>query len=307
MQVLHSAADYRGGPPAVTIGNFDGVHLGHQAILDRLGEEAERDGSPRLVLTFDPHPATVVRPDSAPRRLNTLAQRGELLEARGVEALLLHPFDASVAALSPEEFVRRVLADGLRASIVVVGAGFRFGRDRAGRVADLEDLGRRYGFRALDVAPVRLADGTVISSSRIREAVASGWLERAGEMLGRPYFLDGLCVPGASRGRSLGYPTANLKPDNDLLPAEGVYVTECEMEGTRHPAVTNIGHRPTFRGEGISIESHLLGFEGDLRDRPFRLHLHRRLRDERRFDGPDDLVAQIERDVEEARAFFRDV
>jgi len=304
VEVLHSAADYRGDPPAVTIGTFAGVHLGHQAILDRLGEEAGRDGAPRLVLTFDPHPATVVRPDSAPRRLNTLGQRRELLEACGVDALLLHPFDAGVASLSPGEFVRRVLAEGLHALSVVVGAGFRFGRDRAGRVEDLEALGRRHGFRALGVEPVRLADGTVISSSRIREAVASGWLERAREMLGRPYFLDGLCVAGASLGRSLGFPTANLKPDNDLLPAGGVYITECEMEGTRHPSVTNIGHRPTFRGEGVSIESHLLGFEGDLRDRPLRLHLHRRLRDERRFDSPGDLVAQIAKDVEEARAHF---
>jgi riboflavin kinase/FMN adenylyltransferase len=306
MKVIRSAEEWTGCEPGpvVTIGNYDGVHLGHQRILAAVRRMAATLDVPCLVLSFDPHPARIVRPDSAPLAITTHGQRTELLEGEGMDFFFLHPFDSELASKAPADFFELVLERLLGCSAVIVGSGFRFGRDRSGDVMELHRLGAARGMQVQTVGLVELVDGTIVSSSRIREAIANGWIERAVEMLGRPPFLDGECVSGASRGRSLGYPTANLRTDNELIPADGVYITEMEIDGRRWPAVTNIGLRPTFREKGRTIESHLLDYSGDLRQERLRLRFHGRLRDEMHFPGPDALREQIEKDVDVARRYF---
>jgi len=286
--------------PTVAIGNFDGVHLGHQALLRVTVEDVRRAGGTALALGFDPHPARVVAPERAPLALTTLEQRAELLGELGVDAFAVLPFDARVAALSPEAFAREVLVGLLAAERVVVGAGFRFGRGRAGDTPLLVELGQALGFAVHEVGPVSDAEGP-ISSSRIRAALQKGDVEAAARLLGRLPFVDGSVVRGEGRGRTIGVPTANLSVRNECLPARGVYACLVRAESRQHAAVVNIGERPTFGGAGTTVEAHLLGFAGDLYGQPLRVRFVKQLREERRFAGAPELVAQIERDVAEAR------
>jgi riboflavin kinase/FMN adenylyltransferase len=291
--------------PAVAIGNFDGVHLGHQALVRAAVEDARAADGTAMVLTFDPHPARVVAPERAPRTLLTIEQRAELLAELGIDVVAVLGFDQAVAALSPEEFASLVLVRGLGAKVVVVGERFRFGRGRAGDVALLARLGTESGFR-VHALPVVLWDGQPVSSSRIREALALGDVVLATQLLGRPFFVDGHVVKGDGRGRQLGVPTANLETRNECLPANGVYAAWARIakQGEPWPAVVNLGRRPTFEGKGGSLEAHLLGFDGDLYGSLLRLAFVRRLRDERRFAGAAELVEQIRRDIEDARAIL---
>jgi riboflavin kinase/FMN adenylyltransferase len=265
--------------------------------------DARASAGTAVVLTFDPHPSRVLSPDRAPSALMTVDQKAEVLESLGVDRLAVLPFTAELARETPEEFARLVLQQGLGARVVVVGAGFRFGRRRAGDVATLEGLGRGLGFRVHALPPL-LQDGAPISSTRIREALARGDVEAAGVLLGRPFFIDGLVVAGHARGRSIGVPTANLQPVNETVPSRGVYACRCRRLGTSEPtwsAVANVGRRPTFGGGETTVEAHLLDFDGDLYGQSLRLSFIERLRDERRFPDVQALVAQIREDISLAR------
>jgi riboflavin kinase/FMN adenylyltransferase len=286
---------------AATIGNFDGVHLGHQALVARTVAAARRHGASATVLTFDPHPARLLSPERAPAALMTADQKAEMLEALHVDRLVVLAFTPELARSSPEEFARDVLATALGARHVVVGSDFRFGRERSGDVAALEAAGAALGFAVEPVAPVRAAGGPV-SSSRIREAVAAGDVVQAAALLGRPFFVDGHVVEGDRRGRQIGVPTANLEVVNEVLPARGVYAGFARTaDGRRHRAVANLGLRPTFAGADLRLEVHLLGFAGDLYGSLLRVEFTERLREERRFESVDALVRQLREDVEHAR------
>lgn len=289
--------------PAVAVGNFDGVHLGHQALAQTALARARAVSGVALALTFDPHPARVLRPERAPAALCTFEQKARLLAETGLERLAVLAFDARLAALTPEEFARRVLRDALGARLVCVGRNFRFGRERAGGVDELRGLGAVLGFELSVLDPV-LLDGRPVSSTRVREALARGEVETARALAGRAPFVEGRVVAGDARGRTLGFPTANLEPWNELLPLAGVYAALCtRLPGPARPwpAVVNVGRRPTFDGRDVRLEAHLLDFEGDLYGADLRVEFVARLRAERRFDGPHELVAQIRQDVAQAR------
>jgi riboflavin kinase/FMN adenylyltransferase len=290
------------GPASVAVGNFDGVHRGHQALVAAAVARSRATGGAAVVLTFDPHPARVLRPQEAPAALTTLAQKEELVAALGIDRLVVVEFDTRLAALSPEAFAREVLQQALGARHVVVGESFRFGRAREGDPRRLEALGASLGF-AVEVVPPLLEGGRAISSSRVREALESGDVGEARTLLGRDYFVDGEVVRGDGRGRTIGVPTANLAPEEQILPANGVYAARCRTgAGAWHAAAVNVGERPTFGGGRVRLEAHLLDFEGDLYGARLRMAFHERLRGEQRFDGKDALVAQIRRDIEAVRA-----
>ncbi len=290
--------------PAVTIGNFDGVHRGHQALVRATVGWARAHAGTALVLTFDPHPARVLTPDRAPASLTTPGQKAELLASLGADAVVTLPFDAGLAALAPEVFVARVLVETLGARHVVVGESFRFGRRQSGDAATLGRLGAERGFTVEAVAPV-LLDGEAVSSSRVREALAAGEVGLARELLGRDYFVDATVVRGDGRGRTIGIPTANLECDNEVVPARGVYAGRLRTaDGAWHPAGVNRGLRPTFGGGTETVEAHLLDFQGDLYGSRARLAFTHRLREERRFPGREALVLQVRDDVARARALL---
>ena len=290
--------------PVLALGNFDGLHRGHLKIIERVRRVADERGGTSVVMTFDPHPPRIVRPDKAPPLLMTKAQRLEALERAGVEGVAVVRFTHELSQWDPETFVRTVLVEWLHVAEVWVGANFLFGHDRAGNFCMLRALGARYGFRAEKIDPVRYKD-FVVSSTRIRRLIAEGRVDEAGALLGHPYTIDGTVVQGDRRGRQIGFPTANLATDNELLPPNGVYATAVRLDGVIYPAVTNVGVRPTFGGEsGTVIETHLLDLDRDLYGRTLQLGFVQRLRDERRFDGVDALKAQIGADVQPARALF---
>jgi riboflavin kinase/FMN adenylyltransferase len=291
-------------PSAVAVGNFDGVHRGHQALVKAAVARARASGGPAVVLTFDPHPARVLRPRDAPAALTTLAQKEELLAELGVDRLAVLLFDAALARLSPEAFARAVLRDTLGAGDVVVGESFRFGHRREGDARSLVELGARLGF-AVHAVPAVLEDGSPVSSSRVRFELGRGHVGAATALLGRPYFVDAAVVRGDGRGRRIGVPTANLAPDNEILPAPGVYAGYCRLPaGEWWPAVVNLGRRPTFGGGELALEAHLLDFAGELYGARVRLSFHERLRDEQRFSSQEALVARIREDVARARGLL---
>ncbi len=302
MRVLYSPEELEGPlpHPLATVGNFDGVHLGHQRIFATLRERVEPVGGTVVAITFNPHPQKVLHPDSAPRLIATREQKIRLLGEAGAEVMLDLPFTRELAGLSPEEFVQRTLLRSLAIREIHVGRNFRFGRDRAGDFETLERLGRKHGFVAVPITGVRHG-GERISSSRVRKALGAGDVRLAAELLGREEELTGTVVEGDRRGRAIGFPTANLAVDNELIPFTGVYVTRLVVDGRPLPSVTNIGSRPTFPGAGNAVETHVLGFDGDLYGRRVALRFVERLRDERRFAGREELVDQIRADVEQAR------
>ncbi|HET8645205.1 MAG TPA: bifunctional riboflavin kinase/FAD synthetase [Vicinamibacteria bacterium] len=291
--------------PAVAVGNFDGVHLGHQALVAAALDEARAAGGTPAVLTFDPHPARVLQPGRAPGALMTLEQKTEALAALGIHHVAVLEFTAALAARSASEFARGVLAGTLAARAVVVGADFRFGRGREGDVPALSALGGELGFGVRVVPPV-MRGSEPVSSTRVRDALGAGEVEEAAALLGRDYAVDGEVVVGDRRGRTLGFPTANLEPVNELLPARGVYACRCRLPGgEERPAAVNIGRRPTFDGERTTVEAHLIDFAGDLYGARLRLSFVQRLREEARFAGLEALRAQIAADVARARAVLR--
>ena len=290
--------------PVLALGNFDGLHRGHMKIVDRVRQRAgERGGTP-AVMTFEPHPPRVLRPDKAPALLMTFDQKVEALRRSGMQGLAVVRFTRELSTWEPETFVRSVLVEWLHVVEVWVGANFLFGHQRAGNFSVLRSLGARYGFRAEKIDPVRYKD-FVVSSTRVRRLVSEGRVDEAGALLGHHYFIEGTVVRGAGRGRGIGVPTANLATTNELVPPAGVYATMATVEGSVLPAVTNVGMRPTFGDvDRPVIETHLLDVDRDLYDMPLRLSFVQRLRDERAFPDVDALRAQIDADRRSARRLF---
>jgi riboflavin kinase / FMN adenylyltransferase len=290
-------------PTAVTIGNFDGVHVGHQKILRGVIERARSTDAMSAVLTFYPHPARVLRPDVAPGLLETLPLRLSEFAALGIDAALVLKFDQELANASAEEFAQEFLVETLRTRAVLVGTNFRFGHKQAGDVKLLAQLGRQNGFAVEIVEPV-LVDGCVVSSSTIRQAVSGGRAEEARSMLGRPFALSGEIRTGAGLGRKLVVPTLNLATEQEILPKTGVYATEVVVGGSSYQAVTNVGVRPTFDGKQLAIESHLLDFSETVTSGEMTVKFLARLRDEQKFSRPEALREQILKDIERAKELF---
>jgi riboflavin kinase / FMN adenylyltransferase len=307
MDVLHFPDDARPPwlvHPVLALGNFDGLHRGHLKIVERVRRGAAEHGGTPMAMTFDPHPPRVVRPDKAPPLLMTLPQRLEALERAGMRAVAVVRFTRELSQWEPETFVRTVLVEWLHVSEVWVGANFLFGHDRSGNFSLLRTLGQRYGFRADKIDPVRYKE-FVVSSTRIRRLVAEGRVDEAGALLGHPYALAGTIVEGRRRGRELGFPTANLRTENELIPPHGVYATTLTVDGIVHAAITNVGVNPTFGDTGVTtIETHVLHDNRELYGQHVQLGFVQRLRDERRFDDVDALRAQIEADCRRAERLF---
>ena len=294
----------RGG--VVTIGNFDGVHRGHQMLIQDAVARARELGVPAVALTFEPHPERVLRPDSGLRLLATPGQRAQLLARCGIDALVELAFDRRFAATSAEEFAREFLHRRLAPREVRLGSNFRFGARRMGDVALLERMGAQHSFAVVGVEPL-LDGGEPISSTRVRREVAHGRVEEAAALLGRVVLVDGRVYSGERMGRRLGFPTINVGVDNELIPAHGVYVTGLHIPsfGKVFPSVTNIGVRPTiYENYHVTVESHVLDFIADVYREEVRVFFYRRLRDERVFPSSVELVTQIRKDVESARLCF---
>jgi riboflavin kinase/FMN adenylyltransferase len=289
----------------VTIGVFDGVHRGHQAILSHAVKRAKDLGIQAVVVTFDPHPSEVVRPGSHPAVLTEPARKAELIEALGVDVLCVVPFTVDFSHLAGEAFVHDVLVEHLHAALVVVGENFRFGHKAAGDVALLSRLGRTFGF-AVEGAPLVTDDGTIFSSTYIRACVDAGDVAAAAQALGRPHRLEGVVVRGDQRGRQLGFPTANLLcGPHAAVPADGVYAGWAVWKGQRKMTAISIGTNPTFAGRERRVEAHLLDFDGDLYGERMALDFVAQLREMRKFDGIEPLVAQIKQDVAQARELLQ--
>ncbi len=306
METIHFPDDPRPpwlAHPVLALGNFDGLHRGHLKIIERVKRGAIEHGGTPMAMTFDPHPPRVVRPDKAPPLLMTKAQRLESLHRAGIMCVAVVRFTPELSQWEPETFVRTVLAEWLRVSEVWVGANFLFGQGRSGNFSTLRMLGQRYGFRADKIDPVRYKD-FVVSSTRIRRLIAEARVDEAGALLGHPYYVDGTIVEGRRRGREIGFPTANVATENELVPPYGVYATTMTVDGVVHAGVTNIGLRPTFGETEPTIESHLLGYAGDLYGKRVRLGFVLRLRDERRFEDVDALRTQIDADQRRAERLF---
>lgn len=295
----------------VTVGNFDGIHIGHRSILDTVVERARARQGEAVVYTFEPHPRKVLHPDQAPGLLTTLDQKLELLEQAGIDAVIVEPFSLEFARTPAEDFIRVSLHEKIRPLEVYVGYDFHFGRDREGSMRLLTELGPRLGFSVTIIPEVTVDHGDV-NSTRIRQLLADAQVEQAREMLGRSYSVRGIVGKGDQRGRTIGFPTANLEAENEILPAPGVYAGEVRFldggtpeVGSRWPAVTNVGVRPTFQKDGRLIaEAHLIDFDGDIYGRRVELSFEHHLRPEQRFDGVDALRTQIQADVIEARQWL---
>lgn len=314
MQVLHDVQDLDPGPEhAVTIGTYDGVHIGHQTVIASTRRLAAERGLRTAVVTFHPHPASVLRPESAPSMLTDIDQRLDLLGRAEVDTTVVIAFDADQATETAEDFVRRVLVDGLSAKVIVVGDDFHFGKGREGNVGLLTDLGGRYGFEVIGLdllarpdAADTASSSTAVSSTAVRQAVAAGDVMAASRLLGRHHEVRGPVVTGDQRGRTIGFPTANVAvPRDRAIPGDAVYAAwYIRPDGSVHPAAVNIGKRPTFydNAEHSLMEAHLLDFDGDLYGEEARVCFVERLRGEQRFDGIDALKAQLAADIAQARA-----
>ena len=294
-----------GHTSVLAIGNFDGIHLGHQAILRATVERARALNAVSTVLTFDPSPRKVLRPETAPLRLSTNAQRMEWFNALGLEAVVVLPFTLDLARLSPAEFVEQILLRDLHIKAVLVGENFRFGHQQAGNVKLLSELGAKHGFDVVIVPPV-VYRGEIVSSTIIRREVAAGDVSHAARLLGRPFVLTGDVVSGTGTGRRFTFPTLNLATEQELLPARGVYITRTCLDGeTRsHRSVTNIGMRPTFNGSALGIETHLLDAQLAATPKRMEVRFWKRLREEKKFSSPEELRAQIASDIARANKFF---
>jgi riboflavin kinase/FMN adenylyltransferase len=291
-------------PTVLTLGVFDGLHLGHQLIMQTVVERARVVGAVPTAITFDPHPRAVLHPESAPPLLQTFDQKIEAFGVLGIEQSIVIRFDEEFAQIRADDFLRDVVRDRLQAREVYLGRGFAFGRNREGNIELLKAASGRLGFHADEVAEVRLR-GQRISSSKIRELLAAGRVNLARRMLGRPYGVEGRVVRGDERGRTLGFPTANLQPQNRVIPSRGVYVTATLIDGAWRRSVTNVGMRPTFtRDDEPSVETYVMNWSGDLYGDVVRVRFLHRLRAERKFASIAELKQQIDRDVARAASYF---
>ncbi len=282
---------------AVGLGNFDGIHIGHSELIRTLVQESQNRGLTSVIYTFMKHPENILRKKLFTPQITTTKKKIELLDQYKVEYLFLAEFNEKFSRMSPEEFVKRILVDGLRARLAVVGSDYRFGFEGSGDVALLEYLGQKYKFDIIVVPPV-LLDGVVVSSTAVREMLARGVVDKASRMLGRPYSIQGMVVRGRRVGVKMGFPTANIQPEKYLIiPRSGVYCTQTIIGGKAYRSVTNIGKNPTFRLKRVSIETHILDFNQDIYDKAIEIYFYKRIRGEKKFNSIEELTVQIRDDI----------
>jgi riboflavin kinase/FMN adenylyltransferase len=304
MEIVRDLDSLRPHPsPVVALGNFDGLHMGHQTILNTAIERARREHGTAFALTFDPVPAKVLAPDRAPRLILTSEDKLELLRKSGIDSVLVINFTRELSQLTPREFVRTFLVERIGVRAVVVGHSVSFGHNRMGNATVMADLGREFGFDVTVVGPVKVA-GMEVSSTKVREVIADGDMRTAANLLGRAHFLSGPVVHGRERGRKIGFPTANIQSRTECLPPDGVYATRLILDDGPHASITNIGMRPTFAEPERTIEAHIFDFDRDIYDREVRLELIERIRPERKFDSGEALATQIAADLKRARAIL---
>jgi riboflavin kinase/FMN adenylyltransferase len=290
----------------VTVGSFDGLHIGHFKILEEVKKVVVELKGSSFVITFEPHPRFVLTKDSGLKILTSLPEKIKILEEAGIENLVVIKFTKEFSQLTSDEFIRQIIVDKIGAAHMVIGHDHKFGKDRLGNVQKLSEVGRLYNFSVTDVPPENMDDG-IISSTKIRNALTEGDLVNANKFLGRNYSLEGIVVVGMQRGRTLGFPTANIQPDdpNKVIPKNGIYVVKCELEGEVFPGVMNIGIRPTFENKNEQVlEVHLLNFNRDIYGKNLRVEFIKRLRDEKKFGSKEDLIKQMQIDKQLAASVF---
>ena len=286
--------------PVLTLGNFDGVHLGHQRIFKELKEEARKIDGEAIVFTFDPHPLQILAPQRCPPLITPFKKKLMLMERSGIDVLIVATFDLGLANIMPEAFVKQILVDEIEAKKILVGYNYYFGKDRKGNVKMLIRLGEKFGFEVKVIEAMKVND-IPISSSKIRELIQDGKMPDAAQLLGRNYLLIGKVIWGADRGKQLGFPTANLEILNGLYPKTGVYAVEVIMGDKTYPGVADVGYNPTFGQNPLSVEVHILNFSRDIYGEEIQLIFLERIRDEKAFENPDSLARQIRKDIAVAR------
>lgn len=303
MNIIHSLENFSqfDRQTAVAIGNFDGVHLGHRKILNFLDEEARENNMPSLILTFWPHPGKITNKGQI-RLIQTLAQRLERISQFRVHTVLILPFTIALADLSAQDFISSIVVDTLKAQIIIVGENFRFGKDRKGSVKTLHSLVSRCNF-SVHSMPSVFRDDTMVSSSKIRQYIGKGEIRRANDFLGEPFEVEGRVIKGKSRGTNLGFPTANISTENEIIPS-GVFITKALFDGKTYPSLTNVGTSPTFGQKDSHIETHIINFRYDLYGNRIKIQFIDKIRDEIKFDTPEKLSEQIHKDLKHAKTYF---
>lgn len=289
---------------ALTIGNYDGIHLGHAAIIKNLVAHAKKNKLKSILLTFEPHPAKILVPDIAPLLINTFAQKNELLQLTGLDAVIHQHFDKAFAKISPKDFFNGQLAGELNAKFITVGHDFTFGEKKSGTIETLEVLAHQKNI-AINIVDAQMYDEMLVSSSLVRKLICDGKLPMANKLLDRIFFIDGRVVHGHNRGMALGLHTANLKSANELLPADGVYATHVTVDKKKYQSATNIGFNPTFNNTEHSIETHIFDFDDDIYNKDVRLFFVQKLRDETKFVSPEALIMQIKKDITLAKKILQ--
>jgi riboflavin kinase/FMN adenylyltransferase len=289
--------------PVLTIGNYDGVHVGHRRIIRRVVEKAAEISGTPMLMTFFPHPHSVLKPDSYIRLITPPSVKERLIAGTGIEVMFQIPFDDHLRSIAPESFIDDILVGKIGVAGVIVGYDFHFGKGGAGDVGMLREFARKRGFY-FDVVEAITLDSEKIGSNQIRRLIMEGDVKKANELLDRPHMIEGIVVHGVNRGKNMGFPTINFETVFELIPHNGVYITEVEFDGKKWPSVTNIGFNPTFDGKKLLVETHILGYAGDLYGRDIVIYFHDRIREEKKFRDMTELKAQITADVETARRYF---
>ncbi len=305
MKIFESLNMIRKFPsPVVTVGNYDGIHMGHRKIIARVVEKAREISGTATLMTFYPHPQSLLKPDAYTRLVTPLHLKKKLIEACGIEVMVIVSFDETFRNVAPESFVKDILVGKLGVKVVVVGYDFRFGKDGAGNIEMLRNLAGENGF-SVEVVKAVTIDGEKIGSNMIRKLIMNGDVKKAVRCLGRPHVIEGIVVKGESRGRDMGFPTINLETISELVPKNGVYMTEVGVDDIRMPAVTNIGFNPTFDGKKFLVETYILDFSSDLYGREVAIYFHERIRDEVKFENVGELRERIAKDVALTRNRFQ--
>lgn len=307
MKIVNSIKSFNANKPTiVTIGTFDGVHLGHKKILEQIVENAHSQNCESLVLTFFPHPRTILQADSEMKQLNTLAEKTNLLSALGIDNLVIHPFDAAFSRLTAEEFVKQVLVDTFKIKKIIIGHDHRFGRNRTANIDDLIEFGNKFGFEVEEISAKQINEVS-ISSTKIRNALTEGNIELANNYLGYYYSLTGIVSKGKQLGRTIGFPTANIKivEEYKLIPQNGVYIVQSNLDGIMYHGMMNIGTRPTVDGTTQTIEIHFFDFQKELYNQKITISLLHRMRSEQKFESVDALKKQLDKDKITALAIIK--
>jgi riboflavin kinase/FMN adenylyltransferase len=307
LKIVNSIKSFSANKPTiVTIGTFDGVHLGHKKILEKIVENAHSQNCESLVLTFFPHPRTILQADSEMKQLNTLAEKTNLLSALGIDNLVIHPFDAAFSRLTAEEFVKQVLVDTFKIKKIIIGHDHRFGRNRTANIDDLIEFGNKFGFEVEEISAKQINEVS-ISSTKIRNALTEGNIELANNYLGYYYSLTGIVSKGKQLGRTIGFPTANIKivEEYKLIPQNGVYIVQSNLDGIMYHGMMNIGTRPTVDGTTQTIEIHFFDFQKELYNQKITISLLHRMRSEQKFESVDALKKQLDKDKITALAIIK--